>query len=137
MKACDYCGHENDQNTTFCRECGTQSFRCLTHENGPAQTTPRRDPLVQCAFLIALLTMIVPTQADVLDPLLRGRHLGLATLVFTLFFAAVLVPFLMSVRRRRRELLQWGSSGFLVATGAVLGLDVMWFASILIYQFFR
>jgi hypothetical protein len=81
--------------------------------------------------------MVVPTQADILDPVLRGRRFVFASLVFALFLAAVLTPFLLSMRRRRREPFVWGSSGFLAATGAILCLDVLWFASIMIYQLFR
>jgi len=97
----------------------------------------RRDPLALCAFLVAALTMIMPLQVDILDPALRSGRFVAASLVFSLFFAAVFAPFWSSVRRRRREPQRWGSWGFLIATGVILALDVLWFASILIYQLFR
>ena len=99
--------------------------------------TRRREPLAICAFIVAVATMIVPVQVDILDPALRTGRFGGASIVFPLFFAAVFTPFWMSVRRRRREPLNWGSFGFLIATGVILSLDVLWFASVLIYQSFR
>jgi hypothetical protein len=97
----------------------------------------RRDPLALCAFFLTVLTMVVPVQVGVLTPPLQAGRFGAASLVFALFFAAVFTPFWMSVRRRRREPLLWGSLGGLVATGVILSLDVLWFASVLIYQLFR
>src|SRR6266516_3020413 len=96
----------------------------------------QRDPLALGAFFIALV-LLGPIQVGVLEPGLRGGRSGMACLLFVLFFVAVFTPFWASVRRRRREPLLWGSSGFLIATGVILSLDILWFASIMIYQLFR
>ena len=103
-----------------------------TQQLGPR----RRDLLAVCAFFVALL-LLGPIQGGVLDPGLRGGHFAMVFLIFAVFFGVVFTPFWISVRRRRREPLVWGSSGFLVATGVILGLDILWFTSIIIYQLFR
>jgi hypothetical protein len=98
--------------------------------------TRRRDPLAICSFFIGLF-LLGPVQGGLLDPGLRAGHYGTVLLLFLIFFAVVFVPFWISVRRRRREKLSWGSRGFLVGAGVILGLDVLWFAATIIYQLFR
>ena len=96
----------------------------------------RRDPLAIVSFLLALVLMVIPVEAGILDPALR-RSLALASLVAMAFFAVVLIPFLLALRRRRREPLVWRGGGFLIVTGAILALNATWFGLILIHQLFR
>ena len=98
---------------------------------------PRGDPLAKVAFFLAILIMVLPVEADILDPALRHGRFILASIVAGFFFAVVFTPFFLAMRRRRREPVVWGGRGFLIATGVILVLNVLWFASILIYQLFR
>jgi hypothetical protein len=97
----------------------------------------RLDPLAVIALVLAVFLMIVPVEADILDPVFRSGRFGIAALVAAFFFAIVFTPFLFAVHRRRREPLAWRGRGFLITTGVILVLNLMWFVSILIYQLFR
>jgi hypothetical protein len=105
----------------------------------PTSAVPvrRRDPLAVVAFVLAVLIMVVPVEVGILDPALRGHRFVGASIVAAFFFAVVFAPFFLAVRRRRREPSVWRGGGFLIATGVILVLNIVWFASILIYQLFR
>jgi hypothetical protein len=84
-----------------------------------------------------MLFMVLPVEVGILTPLLIHHRLGLAALVATLFFSAVCVPLFVGLRRKRRQQLLWGGRAFLIATGFVLSLNLLWFASVLMYNLFR
>ncbi len=99
-------------------------------------TASRRDPLAISSPFIAFF-LLVPVQSGVLDPGLRAGRYGAVVLLFLAIFGVASIPFWLSVRRRRREPRAWGSWGFLVGTGVILSLDVLWFTSVMVYQFLR
>jgi len=105
--------------------------------NSPSPEPARLDPLAVVAFALAVLLMIVPVEADILDPVFHRGRFGLAVLVAIFFFAIVFTPFFLAVHRKRREPLAWRGRGLLIATGVILVLNFLWFALISIYQLFR
>jgi hypothetical protein len=105
--------------------------------NSTSPVSVRRDPLAVIAFVLAVFLMIVPVEADILHPLFLRGHFGLAALVAAFFSAIVFTPYFLAVRRRRREPQAWSGRGFLIATGVILVLNIIWFCCIIIFQFFR
>jgi len=61
--------------------------------NSPSPEPARLDPLAVVAFALAVLLMIVPVEADILDPVFHRGRFGLAVLVAIFFFAIVFTPF--------------------------------------------
>ena len=97
----------------------------------------QRDGLAITAFLFSLFLMVFPLQADMLDAALRGRRFFIAALVAAACFTAVFTPWLLSLRRRRREPQLWASRGYLIAAGVILVLDVLFVGTLFIYQLLR
>jgi hypothetical protein len=97
----------------------------------------QRDRLAITSLLLGLLLIVFPVQADILDAALHARRFFAAGIVAVTCFAAVFVPFLLSLRRRRREPQLWANRGCLIATGIILVLDVLFLGTLLIYQAFR
>lgn len=89
------------------------------------------------AFMLALFLMVFPVEADLLDVLLRKGRFVMAGVVATICFVAVFTPLILSWRRRRREPGTWKWGGFLVAAGAILGLNALVVGTVFIYQLFR
>lgn len=77
MKSCAYCGRQNDDDATNCRECGTNEFDVpverknseipLTGKN--SLMTAHYDPLVWCGvcFLVAVMGYWIPCWAPQKD----------------------------------------------------------------------
>ena len=63
--------------------------------NSPSPEPARLDPLAVVAFALAVLLMIVPVEADILDPVFHRGRFGLAVLVAIFFFAIVFTPFFL------------------------------------------
>jgi hypothetical protein len=103
----------------------------------PGAPVQRLDPLAVCAFFLAALIMVVPIEVDILTPLLQRRRFAAVWGGGTVSFTVVFVPFLLAVLRRRREPSVWSGRGFLIATGSILVLNGLWFASVMVYQLFR
>ena len=103
----------------------------------PEVPARQRDGLAVTAFLLSLFLMVFPLQADMLDAALRGRRFFAAALVAVACFAAVFTPFLLSLRRRRREPHLWASRGYLIAAGVILVLDVLFVGTFFVYQLLR
>jgi len=96
-----------------------------------------QDGLAVYAFLLALVVMVVPLEADLLTVSLMHRQFLHAGFVAMTCFAVVFTPFLISLRRRERESQARRGRGYLIATGIILALNVLFVGTILIYQFFR
>lgn len=84
-----------------------------------------QDGLAVSAFLLALLIMVLPLEADFLDALLHRRRFVIAAMVAVVCFAAVFTPFLRSWQRRRREPKKWRGFGYLIAAGVILALNLL------------
>jgi hypothetical protein len=99
--------------------------------------TGTRDPHAVVAFTFATLLMVIPIEAGLLDPLLQARRFGPPSLVAAGFFAVVFLPFFFAVRRWRQEHSMYRGRNFLVATGVILTLNLVWLAFVLVYQLVR
>ena len=81
--------------------------------------------------------MVWPTEADLLDVLLRHRDFVKAALLEVACFAVVSTPLFLSVRRRRREPDVLRAKGCFWTAGAILVLNVIWAGTLFVYQWFR
>jgi len=103
--------------------------------NGPIKTAVRRDDgLDLLALFLAFLIMICPTEADILDVLLRRQKFLKASILAVLCFAVVFTPFFLSIRRRRREPHVLRPRAALWATGVILGLNVLAVGTLLVRE---
>ena len=89
------------------------------------------------AFSLSLFIMVLPLEADSLDVLLCHHQLAAAGCLAAVCFAIVLTPFLLSLRRRRREPQARRGRGYLVAAGVILTLNLLFVGTVFIYQLFR
>ncbi len=94
----------------------------------------QKDWLATSSFWLALLIMIWPTEADILDSVFRAKRLGTAVLIFAVCFLIVAVPFFLSWGRVRRNPSVWTGRGYRIATVVILSINLFWFCTILIYQ---
>ena len=97
-----------------------------------AQKPSRRplDPAAVFGFLWAAFIMVFPLEADSLDVLLRQRRFVIAAEVAGACLAAVAIPYLLTLRRWRREPGMWRGRRLLVATGAILVLNLVFVGAI-------
>ena len=89
-----------------------------------------QDGLAVSAFLLALLIMVLPLEADILDVLLSRRRFAVAGMVTMVCFASVFAPFLRSWQRRRREPKKWRGLGYLIAAGVILVLNLLFVGTV-------
>ncbi|SFJ25740.1 hypothetical protein SAMN05421753_11757 [Planctomicrobium piriforme] len=81
------------------------------------------DGLAMLAFWLSFFLMVLPTEADVLFSFIRNRQFTFAVLFAVFCSACVLVPFVLSWRRRRRNPEMWRGRGYWIAAGVVLCLN--------------
>lgn len=99
---------------------------------GRAQPKRPQDELAVSAFLLALFVMILPLEADMLDPLVRRGRVLHAAVFAAGCFLAVFLPFLACLRRRRREPNARRGRGYVVATAVILVLNLLFVGGLLV-----
>lgn len=94
---------------------------------GPVATIPtsRRDPYAAIALLLALLIMVLPTEADCLFIPLREGDFFSAIIVALFCFFIVFLPFAVAWRRWKRKPEIWRSRGYLMVTLVILILNIV------------
>jgi multisubunit Na+/H+ antiporter MnhB subunit len=93
---------------------------------GLPQAAPRRaNWLAIASFLLALLIMVWPTEADILFAAVHSYKNAWAAWIALLSFAVVFIPFFLALQRMRREPAKWSGRGYLVATGVILLLNLV------------
>ena len=91
MKSCAYCGKKNDEDSIYCRECGTEFERAIPADKPAEPVTPQPEQAP------AKLEFITPTPQEMemdLVSLLRCRTLGEADLLVAQLEAAGIPAFI-------------------------------------------
>jgi predicted neutral ceramidase superfamily lipid hydrolase len=87
--------------------------------------TKRRDHYALTAFWLAFALMVWPTESTILVTLITEKRLGMSMVVSIICFLAVILPWIASLRRHRREPNIWSGKGFLIATGVILMVNLL------------
>jgi hypothetical protein len=95
------------------------------------------DLFAALAFGLSVFIMILPFEADILFGLFITRRYALAFLVAVCCSAAVLAPFLVSLKRQWRQPERWRGRGYLIATAVVLTINSLMFGFAFVSLFFQ
>jgi hypothetical protein len=98
----------------------------------------RRDGFAVLAFWLAVVIMVMPTEADIVHSLLyHSGGIELAILVATLCFVTVLAPVALSWRRRWRQPRAWRDRGYLIAASVILAANLLIYGAVIIEHLSR
>lgn len=96
-------------------------------------TVEQRKPLdayAAVSFGLAVFLMILPVEADIVFVGLISGNVPFATLVAAACSITVLVPLLLSARRRRIQPSQWRGGGYFAGAAAILVLQLLVMGSV-------
>lgn len=88
------------------------------------------DAYAAAAFGLAVFLMILPFEADIVLAGLRTANIASAALVAVTCSLTVLVPILLSARRRWIQPYQWRGGGYFAAAVAILVLQFLMMGSV-------
>lgn len=83
------------------------------------------DSYAVVAFWLAFLLMVLPFEADMVFVCLRNGKFAIAASMVSACSLAVLVPLLLSARRRRARPQHWRGRGCFAAAAAILILQFL------------
>ena len=112
MKPCTYCGRENDDALTVCRECGT-NFNPIEPVL-PAASLSRRGRNLLWLFALIAVGVVFTAMPSLL----------LAVPVFAIFYLPFYLPFLLSFAIKAHE---WRGLRWSLRVGSVLALFIWLF----------
>jgi hypothetical protein len=101
------------------------------------EPAPRTEPLAMIAFFLALFLMVLPTEADALTFLVRYGHFTKAATLAAFYFLLVATLFGLSWRRFLHAPGKWRGRGYLIATAAILMLNILGVAFVFRDESFR
>lgn len=97
----------------------------------------RLDGFAALAFGLAVVLMVLPTEADILFGFFSRRRIALAGLGAALCSAVVLAPIVLSWRRHWSRPEAWRGCGYLIAATVIWAVNLLMFGSALIHVLFR
>ena len=97
----------------------------------------RPDGFATLAFGLAVVIMVLPTEADILAVLFRQREIMLAGVVAALCSVTELIPVVLSWDRQRSHPEAWRGRGYLIAATVILVINSLLFGYAFIGELFR
>lgn len=97
----------------------------------------RLDPLAALSLFLAVFIMVLPTEADLLIVLIHHKKLASGVAFCVICFCVVFTPFFFSWRKLRREPTKWRGNGYLIATGVILTMNLLFVVITFCHLFYR